>query len=168
MKTNSLLLALAVPFFCPLATAGDAPDVPMTKLTPAKPIAVKPGIVGSSWLAEDIGKKGVIDDARTFIRFISPEKVVGSGGVNRFNGTCTIVGDKLKLGALAVTLMAGPPAVMNQESAFLTALAAVTCYRLDENDLLHLLDKDGNELVRLSRSNGDPNDMPENDMPAND
>ncbi len=163
MKTNPLLLALVVPFFCPLVTAADAPVVPMTKLTPAKPIAVKPGIIGSSWLAEDIGKKGVIDDARTFIRFLSAEKVVGSGGVNRFNGTCTLVGDKLKFGALAVTRMAGPPAVMDQESAFLSALATVTSYRIDENDLLHLLDQDGNELVRLSRSDGDPNDMPAND-----
>jgi heat shock protein HslJ len=163
MKTNSLALALGLPFFCPLATAAEVPEVPLTKLTPAKPAPVKRGIIGSSWLAEDIGKKGVIDNARTFVRFLSVDKVAGSGGVNRFSGICTTMGDKLKFGALAVTRMAGPPAVMNQETAFLAALAAVTSYRLDDNDLLHLLDKNGNELVRLSRSDGDPKDVPEND-----
>lgn len=164
MKTTSLALALALPLFCPLANAADVPDVPLTKLVPAKKLVpVKRGLIGSSWLAEDIGKKGVIDNARTFVRFLSAEKVAGSGGVNRFSGTCTIIGEKLKFGALAVTRMAGPPAVMNQENAFLTALAAITSYRLDENDILHLLDKDGKELVRLSRSDGDPNDVPAHD-----
>lgn len=163
MKTKSLTLVLALPFFCPFATAADAPEVPLTKLTPAKPAPVKRGIIGSSWLAEDIGKKGVIDNARTFVRFLSAEKVAGSGGVNRFSGACTIVGEKLTFGAMAVTRMAGPPAVMNQETAFLAALAAVASYRLDENDLLHLLDKDGKELVRLSRSDGDPKDVPAKD-----
>jgi heat shock protein HslJ len=164
MKTTPFALALALPLLCPLANAADVPDVPLTKLVPAKKLVpVKRGLIGSSWLAEDIGKKGVIDNARTFVRFLSVDKVAGSGGVNRFSGICTTMGDKLKFGALAVTRMAGPPAVMNQETAFLAALAAVTSYRLDDNDLLHLLDKNGNELVRLSRSDGDPKDVPEND-----
>lgn len=161
MKSHPLALALIVSILCPVASAADVPaEVPLTPPPAAKPIPVKRGIIGSSWLAEDIGKKGVIDSARTFVRFSSAENVAGNGGVNRFSGTCTLAGDKLKFGPLAVTRMAGPPAVMNQETAFLTALAAVTSYHLDDNDLLHLLDKDGTELVRLSRSDGDPNDMP--------
>lgn len=149
MKIILILLALVFPFPHLLAAAGDKPP----KSEPAKA-----GIVGSSWLAEDIGHKGVIDNARTFVRFLSKGKAAGSGGVNRFSGTCTIDGDKLKFGALAATLMAGPPAVMNQENVFLAALAKVTAFKLDANDILHLLDKDGAELVRLSRSDGDPKD----------
>jgi heat shock protein HslJ len=152
MKTIFVLLALAFSFPGMLAAAGDKP---------AKSEPAKAGIVGSSWLAEDIGNKGVIDNARTFVHFLSKEKVAGSGGVNRFSGTCKLDGANLKFGTFAVTRMAGPPAVMNQETAFLAALAKVASYKLDEHDILHFLDKDGAELVRLARSDGDPKDLPE-------
>ncbi len=158
MKAYQLALLLPCLIHTASAALPDPAPVPAPPV-PQTPGIVQPGIVGSSWLAEDIGKKGVIDNARTFIRFDSPEKVSGSGGVNRFNGTCKLAGDKLSFGPLMSTRMAGPPAVMDQEAKFLAALAKVTAFKLDENDLLHLLDKDGQELLRLSRSDGDPKDI---------
>uniref|UniRef100_UPI001CD8D871 META domain-containing protein n=1 Tax=Salmonella enterica TaxID=28901 RepID=UPI001CD8D871 len=86
--------------------------------------------------------------------------VSGSGGINRFGGNCTLVGDKLTFGPLRVTRMAGPPALMDQEAKFLAALAKVAAFKLDEKDLLHLLDKDGKELIRLARSDGGAADVP--------
>ncbi len=157
MKSTVLALAISFPFLTacdssPKAAADVAKEATSTA-SPAPPSPVeKPGIIGSSWLVEDIEAKGVIDNARTFIRFDSAEKVSGSGGVNRFNGPCTLSGDKLSFGVLVTTRMAGPPAVMKQESAFFTALAKVRSFKLDENGLLHFHDAEGNEVVRMSRT----------------
>lgn len=163
MKTNLILAAIVLPLLCPIACDGPTPSA-----ADGQSAAETRGIVGSSWLAEDIAGKGLIDDARTFVQFLSETQVAGSGGVNRFSGGCTIDGTKLTFGTLAVTRMAGPPAAMTQENVFLTELDKVAFYKLDDNDLLHFLDKDGNELVRLSRSDNDSQDNPEGETPDNE
>lgn len=140
-------------------SAAETP-VEVMPVAPPPPAAAQPGLIGSSWVVEEIGKKEVLDKVRTFIRFDSAEQVSGSGGINRFGGTCTLVGDKLGFGPLRVTRMAGPPDLMDQEAKFLAALAKVTTYQLDEKDRLHLFDKDGKELARLSRSDGAAGDPP--------
>lgn len=157
MKPQLLAISTVLLLFSPTLPAAAVPAA----IAPvgAPPGAAQPGIVGSSWLAEDIGKRGVIDNARTFVRFDSAKMVSGSGGINRFGGKCTLFGAKLSIGPLRVTRMAGPPALMDQEAKFLAALAKVAAFKLDENDLLHLLDKEGNELIRLSRSDGDAHDI---------
>lgn len=150
MKFTSIALPLCLAALTACDPARNAAPEPANETTPA-PVK-KPEIIGSSWLVEDIEAKGVIDNARTFIRFDSAEMVSGSGGVNTFGGPCTLDGDKLGFGAFRATRMAGPPAVMNQERAFFAALANVRSFKLDENDLLHFLDADGREILRLSRS----------------
>jgi heat shock protein HslJ len=158
MKPLVVAIFILLPLLSPTLTAADRPPAVMPVAPP--PAVATPGIVGSSWVAEDIGKKGVIDNARSFVRFDSAEMVSGSGGINRFGGNCTLIGDKLTFGPLRVTRLAGPPALMDQEAKFLNALAQVATFKLDEKDLLHLLDKDGKELVRLSRSDGGADDIP--------
>ncbi|MES2439111.1 MAG: META domain-containing protein [Verrucomicrobiota bacterium] len=150
MKTRLVTLpfclaALAACNPAPKNTSGTAKEA-----APA-PVAATP-IVGGSWRVEDIEGRGVVENTRPFIRFDSATQVSGSGGVNRFNGPCTLEGDTLGFGLPRSTRMAGPPAAMEQERLFLENLTKVARFRLDENGFLHFLDGDGKAVVRLARS----------------
>jgi putative lipoprotein len=112
-----------------------------------------PALMGSTWLAEDIGGRGVIDRARTTISFEPEGRVAGSGGCNRYFGSVTIKGDAItfseKLGA---TMMACAPALMDQERKFFDALAATRLYRFDDpGHELVFLGEDGALLLRFSQ-----------------
>jgi heat shock protein HslJ len=73
-------------------------------------------------------------------------RAAGNGGCNRFGGTYTLEGSGLRFGPLASTKMFCE-GVIEQEQAFLGALAAATGYRVEGNDRL-LLGPDG-PLARL-------------------
>ena len=139
MKLISTLAVCYAMFQIASSTAADAPKVPLP-----------PALVGKSWVAEDIDGKGVIDNARTYVRFDSLDKVSGSGGANRFSGPCKFDGNQLTFGELVSTKRAGVPALMNQEAAFFKALAATRRFEIDENGLLHFFDKDGRKILRLA------------------
>lgn len=80
---------------------------------------------------------------------LQPEqhRVTGSGGCNRLSGGYTLAGDRLTFGRAAGTLMACADG-MDQERAFLDALAEVTRWRI-EGQRLELLDSRGEVLARF-------------------
>jgi len=81
-------------------------------------------------------------------------RVSGFSGVNRFAGTTEIAAlreGKLALTPLAVTRMAGPPAAMDLENRFLTALEQARSFRID-GDALRLAAVDGKDLLTFQRS----------------
>lgn len=102
------------------------------------------------WLAEDIAGRGAIDRAQSTIEFQEDGSVSGSTAVNRYSGKATITGDRIVFGPLAMTRMAGPPAMMDQEAKFNAALQQAAKFRFDGNGLLFLLDAESNDLVRFS------------------
>lgn len=103
------------------------------------------------WLAEDIRGRGVIDNLQSVLEITADGVVTGSGGCNRIRGQATISGASLTFGAMAGTRMACPPAVMDQESKFLSALEAVRSFRVDSQQRkLFLLDAAGQTVMRLS------------------
>ena len=108
-------------------------------------------LLQTAWLVEDIAGRGVIDNAQTTIEFGDADAVSGSTCVNRFSGQAKINAPSLRLGPLATTRRAGPPAMMDQEAKFLTAVDQVRSFRVDENGLLYLLDENGVAVLRLSR-----------------
>ena len=59
--------------------------------------------------------------------------------------------DAVKIGMLATTRMACPPAIMDQEWKFLAALGKAVRYEAMSNGRLVLRDSSGAELVRFSR-----------------
>ena len=73
-------------------------------------------------------------------------RLSGSGGCNRITGSYQLDGDRLTFGPIASTRMACPEA-MDQEQAFLKALAAVRSYRIP-GGTLELLDG-SNVVARL-------------------
>lgn len=158
MKSRFLLLpGLAFPL---LAACDPSPDPAAGKPAeaPAAPSPAKPvnpsaeSLVGKSWIVEDIENKGVIDNARTSVRFDSLEKVSGSGGINKFSGSCTLDGEELSFGPMRSTKMAGPPALMNQEAAFHEALRKVRAWKTDEKGTLFFLDEGGASILRMTAS----------------
>jgi len=105
-----------------------------------------------SWLAEDIGGGGVIDRARSEFVLAADGRVSGRGGCNRFAGRATVAGASIAFGGLAATMMACPPAMMDQERRFLAALSAARGWRFDAlHGKLTLVDDAGRALATLAR-----------------
>jgi putative lipoprotein len=134
--------------------AGSTVDVLMVRMGGARDQTAPPAIVGPTWVAEDIDRRGVIDNLQSHVTFTSEGRVQGSGGCNAFTGGYTLAGDRLEIGTeggnLAATLKACPPAVMDQEAKFTDALGRVRSWRI-ENGLLFLLDADGEPILRFWR-----------------
>ena len=144
---------------CVLVLAGGCRSPqPTTPANPAAPIAPAPmppsapSLVGTSWLAEDIGGRGVVDLVQSTLTFESDTRIVGSTGCNRYFASLQLSGTALRIANGGSTLMACIPAVGDQEARFLAALEATRAYRIDSRTShLWLLDQDGNELARLTQ-----------------
>jgi heat shock protein HslJ len=77
------------------------------------------------------------------------KRAVGSGGVNRFSGSYEVAGNgSLRFSPLAVTRMAGPEPMMQQEERFFAAFNATTGYVLSGETLE--LKGDGRTLAKFS------------------
>lgn len=76
----------------------------------------------------------------------------GRAPVNRYFGTCQeLPGGGLALGPFGMTMMAGPPAAMAAEVAYVRLLEQVAGFRLEGGSLV-LLDADGVELMAFDPS----------------
>ena len=76
-------------------------------------------------------------------------KASGNAGVNTFTGSYEAPEDgALTFGPLATTMMAGPDAAMQQEQAFLKALADTKKFTTEDGALV-LMDDDENKLAVL-------------------
>ena len=107
-------------------------------------------LVGSTWVAEDIAQRGVIDYLQSRLQFVDNDRVAGFGGCNVFNGSVQFSADRLRIGPLATTKKLCPPAIMDQENRFLKALESVRSART-QNGLLYLQDETGNDVLRFWR-----------------
>jgi heat shock protein HslJ len=75
-------------------------------------------------------------------------KISGSGGVNSYSGGYTTgPGNTIQISQPASTMMAGPDALMAQETAYFAAIQKAATYQVDSKNLT-LLDKDGKTLVK--------------------
>lgn len=81
---------------------------------------------------------------------IEGDRVSGSAGVNRYMGG---PGEDKVFGLLATTLMAGPPELMDQETAFLALLQDADSMVVDGNRMT--LFHGDSPLVELERESGD-------------
>jgi heat shock protein HslJ len=111
-------------------------------------------LLGSSWLAEDIEGRGVMDILQTTIGFAEDDRIAGSGGCNNYFGLAVIEGSKISMGPLGSTKKACPPAIMDQEQRFFGALQKVHGYETRDG-LLFFYDKNSEPILRFSRL--DPN-----------
>ena len=111
----------------------------------------KAELIGSTWLAEDIDGKGVIDNAQSTLIFGTDGRVSGNAGCNRYGGVVTLKGASLLVDQVFSTKMACvAPALMDQETRFLQALQATRSYRIDGTKLV-LVDGEGKARLRFDR-----------------
>jgi putative lipoprotein len=133
-------------------TGGNSPPSgpgPATN-SPAADAVTLDALVGTTWIAEDIDQRGVVDRLQSRLEFLGAAGVAGLAGCNSYSGPASRSGAEFRLGPFATTRKACPPAVMDQESRFLDALARARTARTDHG-LLYLQDGAGNAIVRLSQ-----------------
>lgn len=106
-------------------------------------------VVGATFRVTAIEGAPVLDHPTAELTFGEDGRITGRATVNRIMGTYTLVGDALSFGALAGTMMAGPPEAMDQEQRLHAALAR--CTRVDDlgGGVVVLRGDDGEELVAL-------------------
>jgi putative lipoprotein len=110
------------------------------------------GLIGPTWIAEDIGGRGVIDRAQSTIAFGTDGRATGRGGCNRFTTRYTLSGAALRINPVASTRMACvPEALADQERRFLAALGVVRAWHLD-GAILRLTNETGAAVLRFARS----------------
>ena len=117
-------------------------------------------LLGTSWRATGINNgrqavESVVTGTSVTLSFGADGDASGSGGCNRYSGHFETAGSRISIGQIAVTAMAcaEPPGVMEQEQAFLKALATATSVRF-EGDRLELRTQGGALAVSFMRATG--------------
>ncbi len=105
--------------------------------------------LAGTWVVEDILGGGIIDSSRVTLKF-SEQRLSGQASCNSYQGTWSLDDDQLSIGDVAVTMMACPEALMNQEQRFLKALASADGMRFDATGALFLT-SGGDDLLRAYR-----------------
>ena len=108
-----------------------------------------PSSLAGTWVVEDILGGGIIDDSRVTLEF-SEQRVGGKASCNSYQGAWSLENDKLSIVDVAVTMMACPEALMNQERRFLDALNSADGIRFDDTGALFLT-SGGDDLLRARR-----------------
>ncbi|MGI9245838.1 MAG: META domain-containing protein, partial [Steroidobacteraceae bacterium] len=107
-------------------------------------------LVGSTWLAEDIDQRGVVDRLQSRLTLEGVDRVRGFAGCNSFRGPAQLAAGSLAFGPFATTRMACAPAVMDQERRFLDALVRARSAAA-QHGLLYLYDAAREPILRFSR-----------------
>ncbi len=104
-------------------------------------------LVGTTWSAAAINNgrgavTSLVEGSVVTATFEPDGFVSGTAGCNRFHGPFVLDPPSLAIGPLAATRMACPAPLMEQEAAFLAALARVATFAVD-GDTLELRSDDG-------------------------
>jgi heat shock protein HslJ len=102
---------------------------------------------GSEWVVEDIDGAGIIDSSRVTINFLEQNRVAGSASCNQFNGDWKLTSEGLGFTRMASTRKACAPALMSQESRFLSLLADTVRFEIGRRGQLLLISPDGREIT---------------------
>ena len=96
------------------------------------------GLAGAEWVVADIVGRGVVDDSQVTLMFGDDGRLSGSASCNRLIGKYVAEGTTLRISDAGLTMMACPPALMDQEQRLVEVLNAVDTYRIDETGTLVL------------------------------
>lgn len=75
----------------------------------------------------DLAGAGVIDNGRASLQFLTGGWLAGSGSCKRLLGSYQTERQVFSISDTATTIMACPPALMNQERKLMNLLAQVAC-----------------------------------------
>ena len=141
LAISAVFLSMAWQMGCTAMSASDPDEI---------------SLPGSSWLAEDLGGRGVIDNLQSTLTFESAERVAGNAGCNRYFGPVTIEGERIRFGNLGATRMMCPPAVMDQEQKLFDALGKAERVGFGPPGIMTLYDAGGAPVARFSRMDAPP------------
>lgn len=114
----------------------------------------QPGLDGTSWVLSALPGRALVSVSPATLQF-ADGRASGSAGCNRYTAGYEAGRDTLKFGTAAVTrMMCAAPGVMEQEQAYLNALAKVTTARV-EGDRLELRGADGALAASFRRAGTD-------------
>jgi heat shock protein HslJ len=105
----------------------------------AQMVDAAPQIEGNVWVLESIGDpedpQPALEGVEVTARF-NASKVTGNAGCNSYSASFKIDGENLKIGQpIATRKFCGAAGVMEQEAAFLSALAKAAAYRVEDGRL---------------------------------
>lgn len=98
---------------------------------------------GAEWVVEDIDGRGIIDSSRVTIEFQAENRVAGKASCNQFSGGWRLTGEGLGVTRMASTKKACAPALMKQESRFLSLLSDIRRFDIGRQGELLLISSDG-------------------------
>lgn len=105
--------------------------------------------LAGTWVVEDILGGGIIDRSRVTLDF-SEQRLAGRASCNSYQGAWSLEDGKLSIVDVAVTMMACPEALMDQERRFLDALASTDGMRFDDTGALYLTSGD-DDVIRARK-----------------
>ena len=108
------------------------------------------GSIVGRWVAKEI-EGNVVGNPKSTLEVGDDGSVSGNSAINRFRGMARIDGQTIEFGPLAMTRMAGPPELMNQESRFAKALSVAASYQIRDSTL-EFLDGDGNIVLQFEQA----------------
>ena len=113
------------------------------RCTGAAQTSPAPSLRNVTWVAEDIGGRGVVDRVQSTVRFGDDGRMTGNGGCNGMGGSYEARAGSLRIGPIRATMKACPPAVMDQEGKFFAALEGGRTYTFDPNGFLTIAGSGG-------------------------
>lgn len=99
------------------------------------------------WWVEDIAGAGVIDNSPATLLFGSDGRLSGNASCNRLIASYTVEGSKLTIRPTGTTMMACPPALMDQERRLVDLIGTVNRYSIDRTGTLTLDSASGKQIV---------------------
>ncbi len=123
----------------------------------------KTPLLGREWVVQSIAGVAVAQGSPASLQFFADGRLAGSATCNRLLGSYTSAAQasanpgaavQLTLQQTGTTMMACPPALMQQERTLLQLLPAVTSYRIDPTGALVLQTSDGKALVARRQAPG--------------
>lgn len=150
LVATALLSACAVaPSNRAASPASPAPIAPAPS-APAAPATL--ALAGTEWAAFAIDGKAEVVNPKPKLRWVSVDRVSGTGGCNGFVGPAVSGPGTLVLGPLASTGRACLSMPGSQEDLFFKALESTRKARI-ERDQLVLMDDSGKQVARLLKTN---------------
>ena len=102
-------------------------------------------LIGVDWKVESVEGKAILPNSTVTIRFNDDGRISGKA-LNNYMAAWIDVGDRILIGRVASTMMAGAPELMEQEGQFLDALDGVRRFEI-RSGMLVLITKNGGEIV---------------------
>jgi heat shock protein HslJ len=109
-----------------------------------------PRLPGTSWRAETIMGRPVVETAVSTILFEEDDRVHGQAGCNRYFGSSTLDGEQISFGPLGATKMACAEALMDQEARLFHALESAERWTIDDRGLLLIYSAGAQEPSRFA------------------